>query len=201
MKKLIPIFFLLIGFIFTSCAPEQIEELNNTTVDSPNNREHNLVWKGKNYLLIFDSAYARIHSSVGILGCGPAIIKFHSLYHDKYTGQRFRFWVGVGASVHGDSDNRYYVASEVQSKLDDVAQFIIYPPSYQSRGSELVFTDTELYYGPPVYHSNTPNLHIELLSFSTYKINTDKMADFHVKITADNLAMDLEGKFRAQDND
>jgi hypothetical protein len=201
MKKSLSIFFL--GLMLMGCEPEPTADLNNTTADSPLIPKHNLTWNGNNYLLVFDTAYASVQGGDGIQGCGPAFIVFYSLYHDEYSGEKFKLLVSAGPSIYGDADNQYYVASEVQLKLNDVEQLLLKPhvPNAMFIGSKLNYIGSPPNYGSTLYNYYTPNLKMKLLSFSTYYVNTDKFANFHLIATADNLDLNLEGKFKAQDQD
>lgn len=207
MKKLIPI--LILGFIFTSCEPEEQivpGELNTPEIDSSTNKEHNLVWNGQYYQLEFDYAVARIANYNGIVGTGYAFIMFDSYFKDKKTNLRFKLTCGTGISWHGDSNYLNYYTPEVQNHLDAIPGSIIHPFENQPYpiGSRFSCVD----YGSrlfPIgtYDYNTHNwtytpVSLELISYNIYFDGQDKMMDYTLKITSSSVQGIISGKFRAQ---
>lgn len=205
-----------VGPIFLAACNEPIEYLNELSTPSHTSSidsskfEHNISFNNHYFLLEFDGAYASIGPTYGreTEGCGPATIVFSCIFHDRYTGIPFRLIVNAGYSIHGDTNFRYYVTDEVQSRLDQVPEFFECqkysdPCGYMGYGTKLQFGTGN--WAIPQTYLNENGLdpesitgEIELLSYTTYMVGLDKYADFHFKFDGTIVKANITGKLRAQ---
>ncbi len=202
MKRILYFTFVVILLSFISCENEELTNPHSpdgtlqSYIDS-SLLEHNLVLNGHYYQLDFDTAYANIVSCFQAINGIPAMyIMYNSIYKERYTGYKFWLKVSGGQTWFADLDHPNYFTPEVQERF---AYSHIYIPKifgeYYGQYSRFGGGQNNQNIFPSVaYGSGT----IDLLSYTYYDTGQDKMLDYAIHISGNNIAGDFSGKFRAQ---